>query len=129
MSTDSAPTRITVRGDAPYDVVIGRGVRDRVPALLGDAVQRVALVHAPGLTADLPGHLADYQVLDLELPDGEAAKTAAVVADAWERRGEAGFTRSDAGHSDSGAARRTSMPSLQPAIISELPMLLRASPR
>jgi 3-dehydroquinate synthase len=87
---------IRVAGPAPYDVVIGRGVRDRVPALLGDSVQRVALVHAPGLTVDLPGHLADYQVLDLELPDGEAAKTAAVVADAWERLGAAGFTRSDA---------------------------------
>jgi len=87
---------IRVAGPAPYDVVIGRGVRDRVPALLGAAVQRVALVHAPGLTVDLPGHLTDYQVLDLELPDGEAAKTAAVVADAWERLGAAGFTRSDA---------------------------------
>ena len=35
-------------------------------------------------------------MLDLELPDGEAAKSAAVVADAWERLGAAGFTRSDA---------------------------------
>jgi 3-dehydroquinate synthase len=87
---------IRVAGPAPYDVVIGRGVRDQVPALLGDAVKRVALVHAPGLTVDLPGHLAGYEVLDLQLPDGEAAKTAAVVADAWERLGAAGFTRSDA---------------------------------
>jgi 3-dehydroquinate synthase len=52
----------------------------------------VALVHAPGLTVDLPG----YEVLDLELPDGEAAKSADVVAGAWERLGAAGFTRSDA---------------------------------
>ena len=35
-------------------------------------------------------------MLDVELPDGEAAKTAAVVADCWERLGAAGFTRSDA---------------------------------
>jgi 3-dehydroquinate synthase len=89
-------TTIRVAGPVPYDVVIGRGVRDRLPALLGDGVRRVALVHAPGLTVDLPGHLADCDVLDLELPDGEAAKTAAVVADAWERLGAAGFTRSDA---------------------------------
>ena len=46
----------------------------------------------PGCRVDLPG----YEVLDLELPDGEAAKTAAVVADCWERLGAAGFTRSDA---------------------------------
>ena len=82
---------VRVEGPAPYDVVIGHGVRDRVPEVLGDA-RRVALVHAPGLTLDLPGH----EVLDIELPDGEAAKSAGVVADAWERLGAAGFTRSDA---------------------------------
>lgn len=82
---------VRVEGPTPYDVLIGRGVRDRVPELLGGA-RRVALVHAPGLTVDLPG----YEVLDLELPDGEAAKSAAVVTDAWERLGAAGFTRSDA---------------------------------
>jgi 3-dehydroquinate synthase len=79
-----------VHGPAPYDVHIGHGVRDRVADLVGDA-QRVALVHAPGLTVDLDGP----EVLDIELPDGEAAKSAAVVADVWERLGAAGFTRSD----------------------------------
>jgi 3-dehydroquinate synthase len=49
-------------------------------------------VHAPGFTVEIP----DVEVLDLEVPEGEAAKTAAVVADCWERLGEAGFTRSDA---------------------------------
>lgn len=86
---------IRVAGPAPYDVVVGRGVLDQLPALLGDGVRRVALVHAPGLAVDLGG-LADYETLDLELPDGESAKTAAVVADCWERLGAAGFTRSDA---------------------------------
>jgi 3-dehydroquinate synthase len=38
----------------------------------------------------------DVEVLDLEVPEGEAAKTVAVVADCWERLGKAGFTRSDA---------------------------------
>lgn len=84
---------IRVEGPAPYDVVVGRGILDEVPALLGAGVRRVALVHAPGLTVNLPD---DYRVLDLEVPDGEAAKTVAVVADAWERLGAAGFTRSDA---------------------------------
>jgi 3-dehydroquinate synthase len=85
-------TTIRVAGPAPYDVVVGRGVQDQLPALLGDGVRRVALVHAPGLTVELPG----YEVLDLEVPDGEAAKTAEVVAACWERLGAAGFTRSDA---------------------------------
>jgi 3-dehydroquinate synthase len=85
-------TTIRVAGPAPYDVVVGRGVQDQLPALLGAGVQRVALIHAPGLTVDLPG----YEVLDLPMPDGEAAKTAEVVADCWERLGAAGFTRSDA---------------------------------
>lgn len=87
---------IRVNGPAPYDVVIGHGVLDRLPGLLGAGVRRVALVRAPGLSLDVPGHLADYEVLDLEVPDGESAKTAAVVADCWERLGAAGFTRSDA---------------------------------
>ena len=85
-------TTIHVAGPAPYDVEVGPGVLDRLPAVLGDGVRRVALVHAPGLTVELP----DVEVLDLEVPDGEAAKTAAIVADCWEQLGTAGFTRSDA---------------------------------
>ena len=35
-------TTVRVAGAAPYDVVVGRGVLDRLPDLLGDGVQRVA---------------------------------------------------------------------------------------
>ena len=86
-------TTVRVEADAPYDVVIGSGVLDAVADLLGDRVRRVALVHADDLTVDLGGR---YQVLDLPLPDGEAAKTADVAARCWEELGRAGFTRSDA---------------------------------
>ncbi len=65
-------TRIRVAGPSPYDVVVGHGVQDELPAMLGEGVRRVALVHAPGLVVDLPG----YEVLDLPVPEGEAAKTA-----------------------------------------------------
>jgi 3-dehydroquinate synthase len=87
-------TTVRVATAAPYDVEIGHGVLDRLPALLGD-VERVAVLHAPGLSVPLPLPADGPRVLDIELPDGEAAKSAAVVADCWERLGAAGFTRSD----------------------------------
>lgn len=85
-------TRIQVGGAAPYDVVVGTGVLDALPGMLGDGVRRIALVRPDNLDLgfDLDG------ALDLVVPAGEAAKTAAVVADCWEKLGQAGFTRSDA---------------------------------
>ncbi len=97
----SAPARtITVRGAAPYDVVVGRDVLDRVPDLLGEGPTRVALLFA-GELGEQAQALAErlvprYDVLALGLPDAEQAKTAAVAADCWEALGERGFTRSDA---------------------------------
>jgi 3-dehydroquinate synthase len=92
-------TTIRVEGPCPYDVVVGHGVIGEVRRMLPAGVQRVAVCRP----ADLPGPAATVQealggldVLDLPLPGGEAAKTAGVAADCWERLGEAGFTRSDA---------------------------------
>nr|WP_202388132.1 3-dehydroquinate synthase [Nocardioides flavescens] len=77
--------------------MVGHDLTDRLPALLGDGVRRVAVVHAPGAPFALPDEvLAGYEVLDLPVPDGEAAKAASVLVECWERLGEAGFTRSDA---------------------------------
>jgi 3-dehydroquinate synthase len=98
---DARPdTVLHVGGASPYDVVVGHGLSGRLPALLGESVERVAVLYAGSL-----GELADpvvdalvehYDVLALGLPDGERAKTAPVAADCWEALGEAGFTRSDA---------------------------------
>jgi 3-dehydroquinate synthase len=96
------PTVLHVGSASPYDVVVGRGLLDRLPAMLADAAgrppQRVALVHDESL-GDLGGRvraaLASYDVLPLPLPAGEAAKTSAVAASCWEALGAAGFTRSD----------------------------------
>lgn len=91
--------RMHVGGASPYDVVVGNDVLDELPAMLGDKPQRVALIHPevlPGLAATVRSHLAGYDVLDIELPEGEIAKTGAVAMHAWERLGAAGFTRSDA---------------------------------
>ncbi|HET7430036.1 MAG TPA: 3-dehydroquinate synthase [Nocardioides sp.] len=94
------PTVIRVATGAPYDVVVGHDVLDRVAGLLGDGVQRVGLVHAedlPGPAGRVRDLLAPaYDVLDLPVPAGERAKTAEVAAGCWEALGAAGFTRSDA---------------------------------
>ncbi len=93
-------TTLHVGGAAPYDVVIGRGLADRLPGLLGEGVQRVAFLYAaeleelaqPVLEAIRP----HYDVLALGLPSGEQTKDADIVFQCWEALGEAGFTRSDA---------------------------------
>ena len=85
-------TRMHVGGASPYDVIVGHGVLDALPGMLDGDVRRVALVRPENLDVDFDLGGA----LDLVVPTGEAAKTAAVVADCWEKLGQAGFTRSDA---------------------------------
>ena len=93
-------TILAVAGPSPYDVVVGHGLTARVPGLLGEGVERVALLFPAGLEERaqplLDALLKEFDVLALGLPDGEQAKTAAVAADCWEALGERGFTRSDA---------------------------------
>lgn len=89
-----------VIGVGSYDVVIGRDLTDRIPALLGEQVQRVALLYADELAElaqpVLDALVAHYDVLALGLPAGERAKSSSVANDCWEALGESGFTRSDA---------------------------------
>jgi 3-dehydroquinate synthase len=91
--------RIAVSGDRPYEVVVGAGLAAELPPLLAGA-QRVALVHPPTLrgraTALADSLRPSVDVLPLEVPDGEAAKTLAVAGDCWDALGAAGFTRADA---------------------------------
>jgi len=93
-------TRIAVRGDAPYDVVVGRGLVDEVPRALAGA-QRVAVIH-PASRMEDGARVGDavaaagHQVLPIAVPDAEDAKTADVLARCWSELGRAGFTRSDA---------------------------------
>jgi 3-dehydroquinate synthase len=90
-------TRITVTGAAPYDVLVGHDVFGELPPLLAGAA-RVAIVHP----AVLAGHAAalrdrlDQEVLLVEVPDGEDAKTLQVAGSCWDLLGTAGFTRTDA---------------------------------
>lgn len=93
-------TTVRVASASPYDVEIGHGLVDRLPGIIGERAERVALLYAAELAGPAePVHRAlldQYDVLGLGLPDGEAAKTAGVAEQCWEALGEKGFTRSDA---------------------------------
>ena len=96
----SDDTVLHVGGASPYDVVVGHGLTARIPEVLGESVERVAVLYAGTLGA-LADPIVDllvehYDVVALGLPEGERAKTAPVASDCWEALGEAGFTRSDA---------------------------------
>jgi 3-dehydroquinate synthase len=94
-------TRIPVRAERPYEVIIGRDLRDQILPLIGPDVRRVAVLHPPTmikLGEDLERLLAaaGLEPVRIDVPDGEAAKTADVAANCWSVLGTAGFTRSDA---------------------------------
>ncbi len=93
------PTVLHVATASPYDVVVGHGVLDRLRGLLPAGVQRVAIV-CPESLEDLLDPFADLldglEVVVLQVPDGEEAKSWEVAAACWEALGEDGFTRSDA---------------------------------
>ena len=100
MDEHRGATVIRVATAAPYDVVVGDGLLGLLPGIIGAGVQRVAVIAPDDPTvpaAAVRAAIAQrYDVLDLSVPAGEAAKTAAVAADCWEALGRAGFTRSDA---------------------------------
>ncbi len=100
MSSTRPTTVLHVGGASPYDVLVGHDLAGELPGILGESVQRVALLYAGDLGA-IAEKVAEvlaprYDVLALGLPDGEQAKSAAVANECWEALGEAGFTRSDA---------------------------------
>jgi shikimate kinase/3-dehydroquinate synthase len=97
-----APARIQVGGAGvpAYEVVVGTGLAGELAGLLAGA-ERVALIHPVALkdrAAGLAGELtaSGFDVLPVEVPDGEDAKTLAVAGACWDALGGAGFTRTDA---------------------------------
>ncbi|MGP7996968.1 MAG: 3-dehydroquinate synthase [Streptosporangiaceae bacterium] len=94
-------TRIGVRGEHPYDVVVGTGVLGELPALVGPQASAVMVIAPQGLAEiawpvgqGLAG--AGYQVHTAEVPAGEAAKDIGVAAALWSRLAACRITRSDA---------------------------------
>lgn len=99
-SLPGGAARLHVGGASPYDVVIGTDVADHVLAMVPSGARRAAVLFPDGLrdlAAPVVDRLAgaDLAVLELPLPEGEGAKTAAVAVAAWDALGAAGFTRSD----------------------------------
>ncbi|HEY5136939.1 MAG TPA: 3-dehydroquinate synthase [Candidatus Nanopelagicales bacterium] len=95
------PTRITVRGEADYDVVVGRALGDELISSLPSGAARIAVVHPvsrpdDGSRVSALVEAAGAAPLLLPVPDGESAKTSEVAASCWSALGRAGFTRSDA---------------------------------
>ncbi len=93
-------TTITVSGESPYDVSIGRGILDTLPTIIGAEARKVLIVHPPTLaaraTALRESLLGDYEVLLAEIPDAESGKRVEVAAFCWQVMGQADFTRTDA---------------------------------
>jgi len=97
-------TVIKVTGQAAsenYDVVVGRGLLDSLPAKLGERVRRVLVIHprALRLTGDTVRdelEAAGFTALTAEIPDAEEGKHIQVAAFCWQVLGQNDFTRSDA---------------------------------
>ncbi|HEY3925576.1 MAG TPA: 3-dehydroquinate synthase [Acidothermaceae bacterium] len=91
--------RVIVAGDEPYEVVVGAGALSELAALVPADARRVVVVHQAAVVSvvdDLETSLSGrVEVLRIEVPDGEAAKSAAVVVAAWDSLAAQGFTRTD----------------------------------
>ncbi|MEJ1092655.1 3-dehydroquinate synthase [Microbacterium istanbulense] len=98
-------TTISVTGQDPYDITIGRDILDQVSAALDPGVRKVLVVHPPTL-ADRAAELRDRMLADTsngprevllaEIPDAEQGKRIEVAAFCWQIMGQADFTRTDA---------------------------------
>jgi 3-dehydroquinate synthase len=90
---------LMVRTEHDYPVIIGRGLLGELVPLCANS-DRIAIVVSQTLVASAEGirdELSDagHEVVIIELPVGEDAKTAEVANFAWNALGSSGFTRSD----------------------------------
>ena len=95
-------TVITVAGDQPYDITIGRDILPLVAEVLPPSARKVLVVHPPTLAAQAAALRetlmagGERQVLLAEIPDAEQGKRVEVAAFCWQVMGQADFTRTDA---------------------------------
>jgi 3-dehydroquinate synthase len=98
---NATPTRVTVTAERTYDVVIGKNLLGELPALLGEDVKKVLIMHPEALETTATAVREDleaqgYTALLAVIPDAEEAKNVQVAAFAWQILGQSDFTRSDA---------------------------------
>ena len=76
---------IDVTAERPYQVVVGTGALDYLPQYLAD-VKRIAVIHPPVLreAAARIGEGCDAEVLLLEVPTAERAKTGEILQRCWD---------------------------------------------
>lgn len=108
--TDRASTvRVDHTDGSGYDVVIGRGLLNRLRPMLGEKVQKVLIIHPRALRAT--GEAVrefllqeNVEALSAEIPDAEEGKRIEVASFCWQVMGQADFTRTDAVVSVGGGA-------------------------
>jgi 3-dehydroquinate synthase len=99
--SDSTRIQVGNGGTAAYDVMIGQGLLGEVSGQLAPGVERILVIH-PRALSTLGKTVCDalvaqgYSAFLAEVPDGEEAKSAEVVASLWALLGQHGLTRSDA---------------------------------
>ena len=102
MSNEATVIKVTGQSAAEnYDVSVGRGLLETLPAKLGERVRRVLVIHprALRLTGDTVRdelEAAGFTALTAEIPDAEEGKHIQVAAFCWQVLGQNDFTRSDA---------------------------------
>lgn len=94
-------TRITVTGDSPYDVLVGRALLGEVGKNLGTGVKKVLIVHPEALSVSAEALRESlvaegFEAILAGVPNSEDAKRVEVAAFCWGILGQADFTRSDA---------------------------------
>lgn len=99
--TESTTISITGTGANQYDVVIGHALLGSLPAILGERVRRVLVIHpralrATGDTVREELAAAGLTAVTAEVPDAEEAKHIQVASFCWQVLGQNDFTRSDA---------------------------------
>lgn len=98
----SGTVRVTVNGEAPYDVVLhATDIPAEIAMVLKADTQRLLMVHSAGVacyTRQIGQGLEalGYAISYMEHPDGEAAKTVEVLAHGWDYAAQAGISRRDA---------------------------------
>lgn len=91
--------RVSVGGEKPYEVVIGRSLLEEVPKHL-EGAKKVLVVHPVGLAVSAE-QLRDFlitqgfEVLLAGVPDSEEAKRIEVAAFCWGILGQSEFSRTD----------------------------------